>query len=182
MKGKQFKEVNNLTIDGRLDHCSEEQYNVLLLHSKIYDFTMYILPILNKYPTDQRFVLTTKIRDIVYDSLQEVIKYEMSGTISHIYAIDGNIHLLSDLFKISKDTEITVINSKRIMEITRRLNEIGRLVGGIVRKKKSGDNKHKTNKRPYTATEAEIAISSKEDEIRISAPVQTVPSNSMVRW
>lgn len=44
------------------------------LHQKIYDFLLYIYPLLSKYPKYEKFSLQTATRNAILEMLQEVIK------------------------------------------------------------------------------------------------------------
>ncbi len=109
--------------------------NIMILHTKIYSFVEYCYPLLNKYPTTERFSLEQYIRNALYHMLEECIKYMHSGTISHLYAIDTDLAMIKDFFKLSRDLDIKVINESRIIVITTKLDEIGRILGGIINNK-----------------------------------------------
>ena len=109
------------------------ELNTLILHEKIYTFTEYIYPILKNYPTYERYSLETYIRNTLYNMLEQCIRYMHSGTMSHLYTIDANLALLRDFFKLSRDVGIKCINANRILVITSKLDEIGRILGGVIR-------------------------------------------------
>lgn len=46
-----------------------------ILHQKIYDFLLYIYPLLSKYPKYEKFSLQTATRNAVLEILQDVIKW-----------------------------------------------------------------------------------------------------------
>lgn len=107
--------------------------NVMILHQKVYNFIGYTYGLLKKFPNNERFCLEQHIRNTLYDTLEEIIRYENSGGgMSHMYTVDANIAILKEYFKLSKDTGIKCINNQKIIVITRYLDEIGRLIGGII--------------------------------------------------
>ena len=65
------------------------------LHQKIYDFLLYIYPLLSKYPKYEKFSLQTATRNAILEMLQDVIKWQKTATKSHLYAADTALH---DLF------------------------------------------------------------------------------------
>lgn len=67
-----------MTTQGKTDH----------LHQKIYDFLLYIYPLLSKYPKFEKFSLQTATRNAILEMLQEVIKWDKTATKSHLYAAD----------------------------------------------------------------------------------------------
>ena len=56
------------------------------LHQKIYDFLLYIYPLLSKYPKYEKFSLQTATRNAILEMLQDVIKWQKTATKSHLYA------------------------------------------------------------------------------------------------
>lgn len=46
------------------------------LHQKIYDFLLYIYPLLSKYPKHEKFSLQTATRNAILEMLQDVIKWQ----------------------------------------------------------------------------------------------------------
>lgn len=58
------------------------------LHQKIYDFLLYIYPLLSKYPKYEKFSLQTATRNAILEMLQDVIKWQKTATKSHLYAAD----------------------------------------------------------------------------------------------
>ena len=52
------------------------------LHQKIYDFLLYIYPLLSKYPKFEKFSLQTATRNAILEILQEVIKWDKTATAS----------------------------------------------------------------------------------------------------
>lgn len=47
-----------------------------IIHQKIYDFLLYIYPLLTKYPKYEKFSLQTATRNAILEMLQEVIKWD----------------------------------------------------------------------------------------------------------
>lgn len=43
-----------------------------IIHQKIYDFLLYIYPLLSKYPKYEKFSLQTATRNAILETLQEV--------------------------------------------------------------------------------------------------------------
>ena len=51
-----------------------------IIHQKIYDFLLYIYPLLTKYPKYEKFSLQTATRNAILEMLQEVIKWDKTAT------------------------------------------------------------------------------------------------------
>ena len=105
------------------------------LHYRIYEFCGYVKPLLDKFPTSEKFAMANEIRRIIYEMLEAICRYELCGQISYLYTIDGDNKFLRDMFKLARDSGVKVINNDRIRILSLKQNEIGRLLGGIVRKK-----------------------------------------------
>ena len=56
------------------------------LYQRIYDFILYIYPILAQFPKFEKFALQTQIKTAVFEMLKDVIRFKKTGTKSHIYA------------------------------------------------------------------------------------------------
>jgi hypothetical protein len=50
-----------------------------IIHQKIYDFLLYIYPLLAKYPKFEKFSLQTATRNAILEMLQEVINRRYAG-------------------------------------------------------------------------------------------------------
>lgn len=76
-----------------------------IIHQKIYDFLLYIYPLLTKYPKYEKFSLQTATRNAILEMLQEVIKWDKTATKSHLYTVDTalqeskELHAASDTLK-----------------------------------------------------------------------------------
>ena len=67
-----------------------------IIHQKIYDFLLYIYPLLTKYPKYEKFSLQTATRNAILEMLQEVIKWDKTATKSHLYTVDLSLIHISE--------------------------------------------------------------------------------------
>lgn len=67
-----------------------------IIHQKIYDFLLYIYPLLTKYPKYEKFSLQTATRNAILEMLQEVIKWDKTATKSHLYTVDTALQECKD--------------------------------------------------------------------------------------
>ena len=74
-----------------------------ILHQKIYDFLLYIYPLLSKYPKYEKFSLQTATRNAVLEMLQDVIKWQKTATKSHLYAADVALQQSKDCLLYTSD-------------------------------------------------------------------------------
>lgn len=130
----------------------------LVLYQKIYDFLLYIYPVIAKYPKFEKFALQTQTKNCVMDMLRCVIKANKSrtGKASKLYEADALLEELRMLFRLANDlsegqkngagaaapgggdiaekAKRTVYISKRQSEIVgKKLVEIGCLLGGLIK-------------------------------------------------
>ena len=62
-----------------------------IIHQKIYDFLLYIYPLLTKYPKYEKFSLQTATRNAILEMLQEVIKWDKTATAAQLACTDRAI-------------------------------------------------------------------------------------------
>ena len=86
-----------------------------IIHQKIYDFLLYIYPLLTKYPKYEKFSLQTATRNAILEMLQEVIKWDKTATKSHLYTM----------------------NARHYGESCRKLKEIGVMLGELIEEVKT---------------------------------------------
>lgn len=102
------------------------------LHQKVYDFLLYIYPLLSKYPKYEKFSLQTATRNSILEVLQEVIKWQKTATKSHLYAADSALQQSKELLRLANDLKYTAMNAKHYGESCKRLAELGVLLGQII--------------------------------------------------
>lgn len=102
------------------------------LHTKIYNFNKSCYTLLKKYPASDKFTLEDKIRNLLYEILDEIIRYENSHYISHMYTINTDINVLKELFKLSRDVNISIIDDKKVVQLTNELDDMNSLVNTII--------------------------------------------------
>lgn len=95
------------------------------LHQKIYDFLVYIYPLLSKYPKYEKFSLQTATRNAILEMLQDVIKWQKTATKSHLYAADTALQqsaLIVELVEMLEQWEQTAgYDARELKERAARL-------------------------------------------------------------
>lgn len=76
-----------------------------IIHQKIYDFLLYIYPLLTKYPKYEKFSLQTATRNAILEMLQEVIKWDKTATKSHLYTVDTALQESKELLRLAHDLD-----------------------------------------------------------------------------
>ena len=78
--------------------------NPLETEQLIYDFALYIYPILNNWPKAEKFALTNRIKNCIFTMLEECVALRKSSTKkSHAYAIDRELDMLRTYFRLGYD-------------------------------------------------------------------------------
>ena len=100
-----------------------------IIHQKIYDFLLYIYPLLTKYPKYEKFSLQTATRNAILEMLQEVIKWDKTATKSHLYTVDTALQESKELLRLAHDLKYSAMNARHYGESCRKLKEIGVMLG-----------------------------------------------------
>lgn len=102
------------------------------LHQKIYDFLLYIYPLLAKYPKFEKFSLQTATRNAILDMLQELIKWQKTAGKSHLYAVDTALQQTKELIRLANDLKYSAMNAQHYGTSCVKLTEIGVMLGKII--------------------------------------------------
>ena len=108
-----------------------------IIHQKIYDFLLYIYPLLTKYPKYEKFSLQTATRNAILEMLQEVIKWDKTATKSHLYTVDTALQESKELLRLAHDLKYSAMNARHYGESCRKLKEIGVMLGELIEEVKT---------------------------------------------
>lgn len=101
----------------------------LIIYQKIYDFTLYVFPIINRFPKSQKFVLGQQIENCLINLTKQIIHAnKLRNKISKLYEIDIELEKLRFLIRLTKDLKF--INVERYGHFCKLTDEIGKLLGG----------------------------------------------------
>lgn len=101
---------------------------------KVYDLLKYAVPVLNKFPKNQKYLLADRIQNQLSDLLEIYIKaYYTSAPQKRTLLEEANIKLevLRHYFRLSYD--LGIYASTKYKDFAERLNEIGRMTGGWIK-------------------------------------------------
>lgn len=106
-----------------------------------YDFLVYIIPQLDKFPRRQKFLIADKIENSLLQIFDNIIAAYYSRDDKKInYLIENNIILERVRFLIRLSKDLNFISVSKYGYISERLNELGKMIGGWI---KSIDEKRK---------------------------------------
>lgn len=105
----------------------------LVIFKKSYDFLLWFYPCLDKFPKSQKFVLGNRIMENLLDFLEILIEtnsvYEKRELLKKSSIKLDQIRIL---FRLAKD--LRLINLRRYQAACEKINEIGRILGGLRKK------------------------------------------------
>lgn len=104
----------------------------LTIYQKVYDLMIYLFPIVDRFPKYEKFVLCTHVKNCVLEIARTIIRANKSRNKKPLlYNIDIAIEELRLLIRFSHDRKY--LSHKSYEETSRRVNEIGRLLGGWIK-------------------------------------------------
>ena len=104
----------------------------LTLYQKVYDFLLYVYPVIEKYPKHEKFTLQTQTKNCVIDIERCIIKANKStAKKSQLYEADVLLEELKMLIRLAND--LHYINPHQYGVTCGKLSEIGSLLGGLIK-------------------------------------------------
>ncbi len=114
----------------------QEQTDVV--HQKVYDFLLYLYPLLSKYPKYEKFSLQTATRNAILEVLLELVKWDKTATKSHLYAADSALQQAKELIRLANDLKYSAMNKQHYGVSCGKLAEIGVMLGVLIEDVKAG--------------------------------------------
>jgi len=104
----------------------------LEIEEKIYDFIVYIYPILRLYPKSEKFSLQKDTKNCIMDILRLLIRAGKSTTKKKLlYDADVELKILRYYIRIAYDQKY--ISSHTYGVAAKKLTEIGKMLGGFIK-------------------------------------------------
>ncbi len=98
----------------------------------MYQFLLWLVPALDKFPRSQKFILGDRIETAALDVLDALIAATYTRGRDTLLA-DANLGLERLRFFMRLSHELRLIDTRRYEHAARGIDEIGRLVGGWVK-------------------------------------------------
>jgi hypothetical protein len=96
---------------------------------KYYDLVKWMIPKINQFPRDQRFLLADRIEKILLDVLELLLAAMYSSRRKeYLQRVNYKLDVLRLLMRLSKDLKF--VNVRAYDYVCRQFLEIGRMVGG----------------------------------------------------
>jgi hypothetical protein len=97
--------------------------------TKLHDLMLYVVPVLAKFPRDQKFVLGDRIEVKLLDTQECCVRaYYSKDKRSYLVEANMTIEVARHLVRLAHDLKL--LNTQRYGTIAEKLNEVGRMVGG----------------------------------------------------
>lgn len=102
--------------------------------TKVYDFTLYLIPQLEKLPRAQKFLLSDRIENLLLEILEDVIDAYYTKKENKRQLLENiNISLEKMRFLIRLTHDLRYINHEKYGIISAKINDIGSILGGWIK-------------------------------------------------
>ncbi len=97
-----------------------------------YDFLLYLIPVLSKYPRDQKFLLGDRMETLALDILDDfIVAYYSKQKLGRLQEANLKLERLRYLVRLSHDLKL--ISNKQYGILSGKINEIGGTVGNWIK-------------------------------------------------
>lgn len=111
----------------------------LAMVQRSYDLIKWYVPILNRLPKDHKFILGNKIIHSLYEILEDLITAQFSSQkLATLQSINIKLAILRYQTRLLHDFEL--ISTDRYEYVSRSLHDIGKDLGGWIKKQKQKEN------------------------------------------
>ncbi len=106
------------------------------LFQNTYDFLLWLWPTISRFPKSEKYVLGEELKKITTSLLRNIIAFNNTDIDKKKYLDNANIELeeLRVFIRLSKDLKI--LDFKKYEFASKQLDEIGKLLGGLISKYK----------------------------------------------
>jgi S23 ribosomal protein. len=108
-------------------------YKDLIIFEKMYEFNLWLFPVVQNFPKQQRFVLGQRIQNTALSITVRIINANsQKNKQPHLKHISVELDTLRVLVRLAKD--LRFLNMKQYQHANTHMAEIGRLLGGWIKK------------------------------------------------
>lgn len=109
--------------------------------TKLHDLLLYLAPQLAKFPRDQKFVLGDRIQTKTMD-VQELCIRAYYGRDKRAHLLEANLGLEVIRHLVRLAFNLRHLSAKAYEVISRKIDEVGRMIGGWIKQTKQTAGKH----------------------------------------
>jgi len=107
--------------------------------TRMHDLLLYVVPLLAKFPRDQKFVLGDRIEVKLLEVQEHCIRaYYSREKHSHLSEANATLEVARHLVRLAHD--LKVLNTQKYGVLAEKMNEVGRMIGGWL-KHSSGETR-----------------------------------------
>lgn len=112
------------------------KWGQLLIYQKYVDLIEYSYNLLRKFPKSEKFAMVAQLKDSMFTSLRLILRankvYRNMGLrVDMLNQLDAEVQVQKVLVRLAHQNRY--ISNSNYMEWSRRLDEIGRILGGWIR-------------------------------------------------
>ena len=108
-----------------------------ILLQKISDLQLWLFPIVDKWPKFEKFSTSNEVRQCIDRMIRYAVKSRKSKDSRRwLHEIDVELHVLRE--KMRYACHRRYISQRRLLIVARSVEEIGRIVGGLMKSKVKG--------------------------------------------
>jgi four helix bundle protein len=109
----------------------------LTIYQKHYDLILYAIPLINKFPKSQRYVIGQQTMNVLLDIARLIIQANRQrgqSRLRTLWLIDGKLEEFRLLIRLAKDLHMLPVKQYGLM--SEQAAEVGRLLGGWIKQTK----------------------------------------------
>lgn len=106
---------------------------------KTYDFLLWLLPLVLKFPKAQRFLLAERLGKIALDFYECIIDAVQNPDDSLRFISKADLLLVKIRFYLRLSFDLHCISMGQFEYASKKVDELGRLLGGWIKKLKKND-------------------------------------------
>ncbi len=104
----------------------------LIIYQKVYDLVLWIYPLINKFPKNQRFILGQQLENTLLEILKNIIQANQErNKLETLKQTSIELDKFRILYRLAKD--LRFMNIKQYEFGAKKINEVGKLLTGWIR-------------------------------------------------
>jgi len=105
----------------------------MVLYQRLTDFADWIFPVVDRFPRREKFALCTQVKNTIYGIIGLSIRAQKSlrDKLVRLHELDVELQFLRFLLRHAH--HMRYLDSRRFEAATRKLIEIGKIVGGLIK-------------------------------------------------
>lgn len=103
------------------------------LYDRLNDLAKWLFPVVDRFPQREKFALCSQIKNSVHQLVKHTIRANKSrDKLRWLFEADMELEYLRHFIRHSH--EMRYISNRRLMIVTEKVAEIGRIIGGLIKR------------------------------------------------